>query len=144
MENILVDFNSVIFKLLILAVLLDTFLGSMRALKSRKWNSNFGINGVLRKISIIGSSIFLIIIDSILKIDLLFFIPKDVLAIFKLKEIGIFDLFGIMFILYEATSIMKNMVLCGIPVPKKAEAFVEKLLNEMTDEINTKGGDKSE
>ena len=135
------NFNNIIFYLLIATILLDIFLGSLRALKERKWNSTVGINGILRKSAMIGSSIFLIIIDSILKIDLLFFIPKEITNTLKLNEVGIFELFGIMFILYEITSILKNMVKCGLPIPKKIKTTIEKLLNNLTSET---GGEKNE
>lgn len=135
------DFNNIIFYLLITTILLDIFLGSLRALNEKKWNSTIGINGILRKTAMIGSSIFLIVIDTILKIDLLFFIPKEITETIKLKEIGIFELFALMFILYETTSILKNMVLCGLPIPKRIKTKIEKLLNELTSET---GGDKNE
>lgn len=135
------NFNNIIFYLLITTILLDVFLGSLRALKEKKWNSTVGINGILRKTAMIGSSIFLIIIDSILKIDLLFFIPKEITNILKLNEVGIFELFGIMFILYEITSILKNMVKCGLPIPKRIKITIEKLLNNLTSET---GGEKNE
>ena len=135
------NFNNIIFYLLITTILLDIFLGSLRALKEKKWNSTVGINGILRKTAMIGSSIFLIIIDSILKIDLLFFIPKEITNILKQNEVGIFELFGIMFILYEITSILKNMVKCGLPIPKKIKLTIEKLLNNLTSET---GGEKNE
>lgn len=135
------NFNNIIFYLLITTILLDIFLGSLRALKEKKWNSTVGINGILRKTAMIGSSIFLIIIDSILKIDLLFFIPKEITNTLKLNEVGIFELFGIMFILYEITSILKNMVKCGLPIPKKIKTTIEKLLNNLTSET---GGEKNE
>ena len=135
------NFNNIIFYLLVTAILLDIFLGSLRALKEKKWNSTIGINGILRKTAMIGSSIFSIIIDSILKIDLLFFIPKEITNTLKLNEVGIFELFGIMFILYEITSILKNMVKCGLPIPKKIKRTIEKLLNNLTSET---GGEKNE
>lgn len=135
------EFNNIIFYLLITTILLDIFLGSLRALNERKWNSTIGINGILRKTAMIGSSIFLIVIDSILKIDLLFFIPKEITEIIKLNEIGIFELFALMFILYEITSILKNMVLCGLPIPKRLKSKIEKLLNDLTSET---GGEKNE
>jgi len=137
----ILNFNNIIFYLLITTILLDVFLGSLRALKERKWNSTVGINGILRKSAMIGSSIFLIIIDSILKIDLLFFIPKEITNTLKLNEVGIFELFGIMFILYEITSILKNMVKCGLPIPKRIKTTIEKLLNNLTSET---GGEKNE
>ena len=137
----ILNFNNIIFYLLITTILLDIFLGSLRSIKEKKWNSTVGINGILRKTAMIGSSIFLIIIDSILKIDLLFFIPKEITQTLKLNEVGIFELFGIMFILYEITSILKNMVLCGLPIPKKIKTTIEKLLNNLTSET---GGEKNE
>lgn len=137
----ILKFNNIIFYLIITTILLDIFLGSLRALKERKWNSTVGINGILRKTAMIGSSIFLIIIDSILKIDLLFFIPKEITNTLNLNEVGIFELFGIMFILYEITSILKNMVKCGLPIPKKIKTTIEKLLNNLTSET---GGEKNE
>lgn len=137
----ILNFNNIIFYLLIITILLDIFLGSLRALKEKKWNSTVGINGILRKTAMIGSSIFLIIIDSILKIDLLFFIPKEITTTLKLNEVGIFELFGIMFILYEITSILKNMVKCGLPIPKRIKTTIEKLLNNLTSET---GGEKNE
>lgn len=137
----ILNFNNIIFYLLITTILLDVFLGSLRALKEKKWNSTVGINGILRKTAMIGSSIFLIIIDSILKIDLLFFIPKEITNTLKLNEVGIFELFGIMFILYEITSILKNMVKCGLPIPKRIKTTIEKLLNNLTSET---GGEKNE
>ena len=137
----ILKFNNIIFYLIITTILLDIFLGSLRALKERKWNSTVGINGILRKTAMIGSSIFLIIIDSILKIDLLFFIPKEITNALNLNEVGIFELFAIMFILYEITSILKNMVKCGLPIPKKIKTTIEKLLNNLTSET---GGEKNE
>lgn len=135
------DFNNIIFYLLITTILLDIFLGSLRALNERKWNSAIGINGILRKTAMIGSSIFLIVIDTILKINLLFFIPNEITETLKLNEIGIFELFALMFILYETTSILKNMVLCGLPIPKRIKTKIEKLLNALTSET---GGEQNE
>lgn len=137
----ILNFNNIIFYLLITTILLDIFLGSLRSIKEKKWNSTVGINGILRKTAMIGSSIFLIIIDSILKIDLLFFIPKEITQTLKLNEVGIFELFGIMFILYEITSILKNMVKCGLPIPKRIKTTIERLLNNLTSET---GGEKNE
>lgn len=136
----LLKFNNVIFYLLIVSILLDVFLGSIRAIKDRSWNSTVGINGILRKTAMIGSSVFLIIVDSILNIDLLFFIPDEILNFLHINSVGIFELFGIMFILYESSSILKNMVLCELPIPLKIKKVIEKFLSDMTSE----GGDKIE
>lgn len=144
MENFTLNFNNIIFNILIIAVLLDVFLGSIRAIRSKQWNSTVGINGILRKISMIGSCIFLILVDSILKIDLLFFVPKNILSIFRINRVGISELFGIIFILYEVTSILKNMVLCGLPIPNRLKRIVESALKQFTEELEIEGGDKNE
>lgn len=138
----LLKFNNVIFYLLIVVILLDVFLGSIRAIKEKRWNSDVGINGILRKTAMIGSSVFLIVVDSILKIDLLFFIPDDILVLLNIDKVGVFELFGIMFILYEVSSILKNMVLCELPIPAKLKTVIEKFLADMTKEMD--GGDKNE
>ena len=132
-------FNNVIFYLLIVSILLDVFLGSIRAVKDKSWNSTVGINGILRKTAMIGSSVFLIIVDSILNIDLLFFVPDEILNFLCINSVGIFELFGIMFILYESSSILKNMVLCGLPIPLKIKKVIEKFLSDMTSEGGGKG-----
>ena len=132
-------FNNVIFYLLVISILLDVFLGSIRAIKDKSWNSTVGINGILRKSAMIGSSIFLIVVDSILNIDLLFFIPDEILNFLHISSVGIFELFGIMFILYESSSILKNMVLCGLPIPLKIKKAIEKFLSDMTSEGGGKG-----
>ena len=87
----------------------------------------------------IGSSVFLIIVDSILNIDLLFFVPDEILNFLCINSVGIFELFGIMFILYESSSILKNMVLCGLPIPLKIKKVIEKFLSDMTSEGGGKG-----
>ena len=135
----LLKFNNIIFYLLVISILLDVFLGSIRAIKDRSWNSTVGINGILRKTAMIGSSVFLIVVDSILNIDLLFFIPDEVLNFLYINSVGIFELFGIMFILYESSSILKNMVLCGLPIPLKIKKVIEKFLSDMTSEGGGKG-----
>ena len=135
----LLKFNNIIFYLLVISILLDVFLGSIRAIKDRSWNSTIGINGILRKTAMIGSSVFLIVVDSILNIDLLFFIPDEVLNFLHINSVGIFELFGIMFILYESSSILKNMVLCGLPIPLKIKKVIEKFLSDMTSEGGGKG-----
>ena len=131
-------FNNIIFYLLILVITLDILLGSIRAIKYHTFNSTFGINGMLRKTAMIISSVFLIIIDSILNFNLLFMIPEEILKILKINTVGIFELFGILFIIYESLSVLKNMIKCGLPIPKKIKIYLEKLLSKFTKEL---GGD---
>ena len=46
-----------------------------------------------------------------------------------------FKFFCLLFILYEAVSILKNMTLCGLPVPVRIKKWVQKFLEDMTEEL---------
>lgn len=131
------NFNNIIFNLLILIIILDIILGIIRSLKEKTFNSTFGINGILRKTAMIISSVFLIIIDSILNFNLLYMIPEEIQKV--INTVGIFELFGILYILYESLSVLKNMIKCELPIPKKLKNYLEKLLNKFTKEL---GGEK--
>lgn len=124
------------FELLIYAVLLDTILGVLRAVKERKFNSSVGIDGAIRKVGMLLSEIFLMIIDSIVQIDFLFMIPDKYLSYIGLEgRLGVCALFCILFIAYETVSILKNMTLCGLPVPVRVRKFLMKFLDDMTEEL---------
>lgn len=62
-------------------------------------------------------------------------IPKEYLQIIGINKLGICELFCLLFILYEVVSILKNMTLCGLPVPAKIKTFVQTFLDNMTDEL---------
>lgn len=130
-------------KVLIITLLLDVVLGSLRAIKEHSWNSTVGINGMIRKVGMLGSVFLLGMMDLCLAFNLLGFVPEEILAVIKLNKVGVCELFGIMFVLYEFTSVLKNMVLCDIPCPKWLKNKIEKLLKIMTSELdNKKDGDK--
>lgn len=136
MGEIITFFESHLFFILLLyAVLLDTALGILRAIKEHKFNSCVGINGTIRKVAMILSVVFLMIIDASVKIDFLFMIPNEYLQYIGLERLGICELFCIIYILYEAISILKNMTLCGLPVPVKIKNWIQKFLDDMTDEL---------
>lgn len=115
-------------------IALDTVLGVLRAIKERKLNSNFGINGAIRKIAMLVCSVTLVVLDMLLHINLIAFVPEQILTAIGISKVGLAEFFSILFALYEAVSIMKNMVLCELPVPKKLQKAVQKFLDEMTAE----------
>lgn len=121
--------------LICMAIALDTFLGLLRAIKERKFNSSVGINGGIRKTAMIISIIALCFADSLIDVNLLFMIPEQVMKTIGLKKIGLSEFFSLLFSLYECASILKNMVLCGLPVPKKLKDSISKFLMAMTDEM---------
>ena len=49
---------------------------------------------------------------------------------------GVTELFALLFILYEATSVLKNMLLCGLPVPAGLREKLGAWLSTMTEETN--------
>ena len=81
------------------------------------------------------SIIFLSLIDSIVNIDLIGFIPENIKNVLQFGKIGISDIFNLLFIIFEILSIFKNMILCKLPIPKKLQEFLENAMKEMTGEI---------
>ena len=143
MENIInILTNNAFIKILIVAVFLDTFLGALRALKERKFNSGVGIDGGIRKVAMLGCIAFLAALDMCFTFNLLFMLPEQWISYLGISKLGLCEFFSILFILYEAVSILKNMLLCGLPVPKKLRDRVESFLDIMTDELPT--GTKAE
>ena len=121
-------------KIVALMVVLDSMLGGLRALKERKLNSNFGINGAIRKIAMLTCVTMLVVLDRLLHINVIAYVPEQILNTIGISKVGLAEFFSILFALYEAVSIMKNMVLCELPVPRKFQAAVQKFLAEMTEE----------
>ena len=122
-------------KLLIIVIVLDTIFGILRAIKEKSLNSCIGIDGIIRKTGMLISIIFLALIDSIVNIDLIGFIPENVKNVLQFGKVGISDIFNLLFIIFEILSIFKNMILCKLPIPKKLQEFLENVMKEMTGEI---------
>lgn len=81
---------------------------------------------------------FLTLIDTIVNVDLIGFIPNELKSFLNIGKIGISDLFNLLFIVFEILSIFKNMILCELPIPKKLQEFLQKALIEFTNEIPKK------
>jgi len=131
-------------KVLLICVLLDTIFGVLRAIKQKKLNSNIGIDGLIRKFGMTISVVFFMLIDYIVKLNLIGFIPEDVRKTVGVEAVGISGLFLYLFILYEALSILKNMILCKIPIPKKLQNVLKELFQKYTNELekeNLKNGE---
>lgn len=118
-----------------IVVLMDTFFGVCRALKEHKFNSCFGIDGGIRKIAMLGCIAFLAGLDMCIKINLAFMLPQEWINYLGTDQIGLCEFFSILFILYEAVSILKNMLLCGLPIPARFRNVLEKMLDYFTDEL---------
>ena len=123
-----------IIQLVVAAVIFDTIFGVIRAAKERKFNSCFGIDGAIRKISMIVSLCGLLIVDYLVKINLIGFVPEQVRTWIGVEAIGAAEFFGLLYIAYEIVSILKNMYLCGLPV-KRVWSAVRNFLSTYTDEL---------
>ncbi len=134
-QIILLLYNNSFFKILLLAVTLDTILGVLRAIKEHKFNSCVGIDGAIRKAAMVLSVLLLMATDVIMHINILFMVPEQYIKILGIDKLGVCEFFCLLFILYELVSILKNMTLCGLPVPSKAKKWVQKFLEDMTEEL---------
>jgi len=133
-ELLALAWGSPIIKLVILAVVMDTCFGCIRAIKDHEFNSCFGIDGAIRKISMVASLAFLLILDRIVHLNLIGFIPEAIRSYLPVNAIGVAEFFGLLYIAYELVSILKNMTLCGLPVKRLWET-VKKFLTQYTDEL---------
>lgn len=134
--------GNIFVKLLAIAICADMIFGSLRAAKYRRWNSAVGIDGGIRKVGMVAGVLLLTTVDMLLNLDLINLVGEDlrrVLSAAGIVKMGVTELFALLFILYEFTSILKNMLLCGIPIPaglrKKAVAWLESMTDETGEEF---------
>ena len=122
-------------QLLIIFIVLDVIFGVLRAIKERKLNSTIGIDGIIRKVGMIIAISVSILVDMIVRVDLIAFIPESVKDVLGLSKVGVSMIFNILYIIFAILSILKNMYRCKLPLPKKLKVFLEKMLKEFTSEI---------
>ena len=140
MENFLSLLNNDGMKVLIVVIVLDLILGILRAIREKSINSCIGIDGMIRKFGMLIVVVFLTLIDSIIHLDLIGFIPESIRTTLKLGKVGISTVFNLLFVIFEILSIFKNMILCKLPIPKKFQLFLENVMKEFTGEIKEKEG----
>ena len=73
--------------------------------------------------------------DVIMHINMIGMVPEKYIQIIGIQKLGICEFFCLLFILYEAVSILKNMTLCGLPVPARIKKWIQKFLEDMTEEL---------
>lgn len=135
--------SNLFIKLVFLSVMLDTLLGLLRSIKEHQFNSCFGIDGAIRKIAMMFSVVILAIVDRLIGFNIpMEFLPEAIQGFIGTAHIGICEFFCLLYIMYEDVSILKNMCLCGLPIPRKLRKAVEQWLSVMTSELDDKGGDE--
>ncbi len=120
-----------------LCVVADTLFGCFRAIKQHSFNSCFGIDGAIRKVVMLISLVFLVIFDTAVNINLIAFVPAEILEVVNIKVVGTTEFFGFLYVAYEIVSILKNLTMCGLPTAKILEnvrKFLSKYTNELPDE----------
>lgn len=142
MENFLSLLNNDGMKVLIVVIVLDLILGILRAIREKSINSCIGIDGMIRKVGMLIVIVFLTIIDAIIHLDLIGFIPETIKETLNFGQVGISSLFNILFVIFEILSIFKNMIMCKLPIPKKLQVYLENIMKEFTGEIKEKEGEK--
>lgn len=130
--------NDNFLKILIAVICLDVVCGILRAIKEKDINSTIGIDGIIRKVGMLVTIMICLFVDSLIDVDLIFFIPNKWKEILHITKLGIGDFFGLLYIVFEALSILKNMYKIKLPVPKFMKNALEKLLKDITSEIKEK------
>lgn len=113
-------------------VVADTIFGMMKALKQHTFNASFGLDGAIRKVVMIVSVLFLMLVDRLIGINVIGLISPEVREAVRIDRIGLGELFCIMYALHEMASILRNWYVFGLPVPKWMESKVEGMLAEMS------------
>lgn len=142
MEKFISLLNNDGMKVLIVVIVLDLILGILRAIREKSINSCIGIDGMIRKVGMLIVIVFLTIIDAIIHLDLIGFIPETIKETLNFGQVGISSLFNILFVIFEILSIFKNMIMCKLPIPKKLQVYLENIMKEFTGEIKEKEGEK--
>lgn len=128
--------------LLAVTLSMDMILGMLRAVKEREFNSSAGIDGGIRKAAMLLCVVGFGWVDSVVHLDLISLLPKAWQAA-NLPKVGLCELFGLLFTLFEVASVLKNLVLCGAPVPAKLKKWVLEFLSQMTTELPEESGVES-
>lgn len=121
-----------IMEIVVICIVMDTIFGVLRAIKEKKFNSNFGINGAIRKVGMLISLVLLALVDSIIRLNLIGFIPAGARTYLPGQTVGTMEFFALLYIAYEIVSILKNMSLCGLPVKKALSKYTNELPTDST------------
>ena len=119
-------------------IIFDLFLGVMRSIIEINTYSSSGFYGLIRILWMIACLLFLVVLDFLIHLDLIAWLPSQILDIFKaigITTIGISDVFALLFIVFELLSILKNWALIGLPMFKGVNEKVTRFLETFTDEM---------
>ena len=90
-----------IMEIVVICIVMDTIFGVLRAIKEKKFNSNFGINGAIRKVGMLISLVLLALVDSIIRLNLIGFIPAGARTYLPGQTVGTMEFFALLYIAYD-------------------------------------------
>lgn len=99
---------------------------------------------MIRKCGMILSIVFLLYIDSVIQFNLIGFVPEELRNFINIQNVGLSELFILLYIIFEFLSIIKNAVLCKLPIPKGIQEKLENIMKNFTSEIKEKGEKNNE
>ena len=126
--------GNTLFQLVVIMIVMDVLFGSLRAAKDRAFNSSVGIDGGIRKLGMLLSLVCLVFVDILCPVNLIGFIPEVLREYIHLKDITVMEFFALLYIVYEALSVLKNMTLSGLPV-RRVWIAVKRFLKKNTGEF---------
>lgn len=124
--------NKPLVTVLIVAIMTDVIFGCLRAAKQKVLNSTIGNGGLIQKGAILLTIIFLMFVDYILRINVIDWLPQEIAKFLNLNHIGLATFFALLFILFELLSIIKNLELIGVKIPK----FIKNILENTIETID--------
>ena len=140
MKDLVILFsNNIFIEILMLVICADMLLGVLRAIKFRQFNSSVGIDGAIRKVAMVVSVGILMLADLLIHVNLLAFVPEEYVHCLGIQKLGMCEFFCLLFTACECLSVLKDMVLCVLPVPKKIEGWVRDCLVNMSSELPAEG-----
>ena len=108
----------------------DILSGIFKAIAQRRGiNSTVGTNGLIRKAGVLLALLVFIVVDSLVELNFISFIPNEVLDVFKLQQtcIGLSHVMLGFFGLFELVSLFENLGEVGVPLPNFIMKSVERL-----------------
>ena len=116
--------------LVVFLMICDILSGIFKAVAQKRGiNSTVGTNGLIRKAGVLLALLVFIVVDSLVELNLVSIIPKEMLEVFQLDQvrIGLSSIMLCFFGLFELSSLFENLGEVGVPLPQFITKFIERL-----------------
>lgn len=116
--------------LIVFLMISDILSGIFKSIATKRGiNSTVGTNGLIRKAGVLLALLVFIVVDSLVELNLVSIIPKEMLEVFQLDQvrIGLSSIMLCFFGLFELSSLFENLGEVGVPLPQFITKFIERL-----------------